>query len=109
MPRRGAPGASLARVDATWRSALGPLPSPRSPGPPRLRNIVRKLGGPDLRWGRIGGGLACLDGPIAGGPLAFRMSLSENRFPLFRDRRHARVYDGVNQKIVSRETNLGKG
>src|SRR5262249_61471304 len=33
----------------------------------------------------------------------------KNRFPLFRDMRQARVYDGVNQKIVSRETSVSKG
>src|SRR5262249_57797028 len=33
----------------------------------------------------------------------------KNRFPLFRDMRPARVYDGVNQKIVSRETSVSKG
>src|SRR5260370_13716552 len=32
------------------------LPSPRNPGLPGLRIVVRKSGRPDLRWGGVGGG-----------------------------------------------------
>src|SRR5438270_11452421 len=32
------------------------LPPPRNPGLPGFRNIVRKSGKPDLRWGRVGEG-----------------------------------------------------
>ena len=36
------------------RSAFG-FPSPRNPGLPGFRKILRKSGKPDLRWGGVGG------------------------------------------------------
>ena len=35
---------------------LSRLPPPRNRGLPRLRNMMRKSGKPDLRWGRVGEG-----------------------------------------------------
>jgi hypothetical protein len=38
------------------RHKSGLFPSPRNPGLPGLRSIVRKSGKPDLRWGGVRGG-----------------------------------------------------
>src|SRR5712691_3308998 len=43
-------------LDAQRRRDLGALPSPRAPGLPGSRIVLRKSGRPDLRWGGVGGG-----------------------------------------------------
>jgi hypothetical protein len=48
------------RIDAERCRALGALPSPRNPGLPGLRIIVRKSGRPDLRRGGRGLGVVRL-------------------------------------------------
>src|SRR6266481_1759442 len=54
--RKTADRAFFDEIDAQPLDILGAFPSPRNPGSPGLRIIVRKSGRPDLRWGGVRGG-----------------------------------------------------
>src|SRR5258706_10851548 len=48
--------AAIAAAQRVLSRRRGVLPSPRAPGLPGARIVVRKSGRPDLRWGGVGGG-----------------------------------------------------
>src|ERR1700682_3535662 len=55
-PRSFRPTARCGEVEPQPCHKVGLSPSPRNPGLPGFRIIVRKSGKPDLRWGGVRGG-----------------------------------------------------
>jgi hypothetical protein len=80
-------------VEAQRRNKLGVFPSPRNPGLPGFRIIVRKSGRPDLRWGGVRGG----------GPEMWQRSCLIPTTPLPNPPPHSASKTRVNALMVGRE------